>query len=423
MLAFCRFSIVFVMLFVCAGNITNSMLLKWGFRDDQKLDYAHSTSLVGMMNGDAPKPYVYRSSLPKAAKWLAEQLSPALQEKLYKSITHRDSLRNAYFTSVPGEFWVPTVALAYHVTYIAMLLSMIFALWIVYKLARLHGLEFGQSAGFLAAFSLIYPLTFQQGSYYYDFIEILGVLGACYCMLKRQMIACMLFVALFSFNKETFFLVPLALFVLHDRDVPLSKRLGWLALQLAFCLVSRQVIMSGYEANAGGFVEFHIWDNVKFWLSPKSYFVFYNLVAKGVFTPSLQNPLMLVPLVVFFRAAWRVTPTVYRHYFFAAFLPVFVLSMFFGYRDEVRNFSTAFPAIMLIALHGASRFGEIFSGSATPGPAPTPASAAAERSARALRPGGCRQLAHHDSSRIKRVREPHSSLAAKLSLPRKLVYN
>ncbi|WP_230685924.1 hypothetical protein [Burkholderia gladioli] len=45
--AFCRFAIVYVMLFVCAGNITNSMLLKWGFRDDQKGSFATSYSLSG----------------------------------------------------------------------------------------------------------------------------------------------------------------------------------------------------------------------------------------------------------------------------------------------------------------------------------------------------------------------------------------
>ncbi|AOR70197.1 hypothetical protein BBJ41_21745 [Burkholderia stabilis] len=362
--AFCRFAIVYVLLFVCAGNITNSMLLKWGFRDDQKGDFATSYSLVGMMNGDAPKPYVYRSSFPRAAKWMAEQLGPEKQDKLFKSIKRHDSLRNAYFTSVPDEYWTPVTALAYHLTYIAIVLSTLFALLLVYKLARLHGLSFGHAVGFLAAFSFVYPLTFQQGGYYYDFFELLGVLGACYFLLKKRMLACTLMIAVFSLNKETFFLVPLALFLLHERDVSMPKRVVWLVLQLGICVATRQFIMSGYSENAGGFVEYHVWDNLKFWVNPKSYLSFYNLIGKGIFTPSLENPLMLVPLAVFFRAAWRVTPKRYRSYFFAAFLPVLVLFIFFGYRDEARNFSVVFPAIVLIALHGANRFNVIFSGNA-----------------------------------------------------------
>ncbi|MCO1346874.1 hypothetical protein L0Z31_03585 [Burkholderia vietnamiensis] len=360
--AFCRFAIVYVLLFLCAGNITNSVLLKWGFRDDQKGGFATSYSLVGMMNGDAPRPFVYRSSFPKAAKWMVEHVSLATRDKLFHSITRHDSLRNAYFTSVPAEYWTPVVALVYHLTYIAIVLSTLLALFLVYQLARLHGLSFGHSVGFLAAFGFIYPLTFQQGAYYYDFFELLGVLAACYFVLTRRLLACTLVIAVFSLNKETFFLVPLALFFLHERDLALSKRIVWLAVQLGICAATRQFIMSGYGVNAGGFVEYHLLDNLKFWLNPRSYLSFYNLIGKGIFTPSLENPLMLMPLVVFFRAAWRATPARYRTYFLAAFVPVLVLFCFFGYRDEARNFSIVFPAIVLIALHGANQFTAIFCG-------------------------------------------------------------
>ncbi len=365
-LAFCRFSIVFVMLLVCAGNITNSMLLKWGFRDEQKVDYAHSYSLVGMMDGAAPRPFVYRASLAKAGKWLVTQLGEARRDTLYRSIVRHDSLRRAYFAGMPDAFWTPTVALTYHFVYIVTVLSTVLALLTVYQLARLYGLRFGEALGFLAAFSFVYPLTFQQGGYYYDFVELLGVFAACYFTLRQRMFACTLIVALFSFNKETFFLVPLALFFLQDRDASLARRVGWLVAQLALCAFSRHLIMQGYETNAGGLVEYHVLDNLRFWLSPSSYFAFYNLIGKGIFTPSLQNPLMLIPLAVFFRAAWRAAPARDRQYFLAAFLPVFALFVCFGYRDEARNFSVVFPAIVLIALHGATRFGEIFDGGAQP---------------------------------------------------------
>ncbi|WP_232440185.1 hypothetical protein [Burkholderia ubonensis] len=362
--AFCRFAIVYVMLFICAGNIINSMMLKWGFRDDQGGEFATSYSLVGMMNGDAPKPWVYRSSFPKAAKWLAERLDPDKQQKIYRSITRHDTLHNLFFAGVPSEYWTPAVAITYHLTYIAIVLSALFVLLLVYKLARLHGLNFGQSVGFLAAFSFIYPLTFQRGGYYYDFFEILGALGACYFLLRQRMVVCTLLIAIFSLNKETFFLVPLALFFLHDSNVALSKRFGWLAMQLAICFSTRHFIMSGYAANDGDLVIFQLWNNLKFWVNPASYLSFYNLIGKGIYTPSLQNPLMLVPLAVYFRAAWRNTPARYRRYFFAAFVPVLPLFMLFGYCDESRNFSVVFPAIILIALHGATRFDAIFGGRA-----------------------------------------------------------
>jgi hypothetical protein len=362
MLAFCRFSMVFVLLLVCSGNITNSVLLKFGFRDDHKLDgYAQSLTLVSMMEGSAPKPYVYRSTFAKVAKRAAQQLDPALKQKLFKSISRYDSLHHAYFSGVPDVYWTPVVAITYHLVYCFVVLSMTLTLWLVYVLARMHGLSFGHALGFLVGFSFIYPLTFQQGGYYYDFIELLGVFVACYFLLKRWMIACTLAIAFFSFNKETFFLVPIALFFLHQQGVPMRSRIGWLVLHLACCLVSRHLIMSGYEANSGGFVEFHAKENLLFWLNPASYMRFYNLIGKGIFTPSLQNPLILIPAIVFFRHAWQESGTRYRRYFLAAFIPLAILSALFGYADEARNFSLAFPAIVLVALNAASRFGQIFS--------------------------------------------------------------
>ncbi|APA87676.1 hypothetical protein BJG93_19595 [Paraburkholderia sprentiae WSM5005] len=167
-------------------------------RDDHKLDgYVQSLTLVSMIEGTAPRPYVYRSTFAKAAKYMAGQLNPALQHKLFKSISRYDSLHRSYFSGVPDSYWTPTVAVTYHIVYFFVVLSMALALLLIYKLARMRGLSFGQALGFLAGFSFIYPLTFQAGAYYYDFIEILGVFSACYFMLKRWMIPCTLAIAFF----------------------------------------------------------------------------------------------------------------------------------------------------------------------------------------------------------------------------------
>ncbi|SPB17830.1 hypothetical protein NOV72_05033 [Caballeronia novacaledonica] len=361
LLGFCRFCIVLVMLLICAGNVTNSVLLKYGFRDTQRAErYEETFSLVGMMNGTAPRPYVYRSTLAKVAKRGAEAIAPPVRDKLYRSISKYDSLRHAYFDGVPDALWTPVVAITYHLMYLATVLATIFILLIVYRLARLHDYRFGAALTFMAAFSFVYPLTFQQGGDFYDFPEMLGAFGAMYFVLKRRMILCTVFVALASFNKETFFLVPIALFFLHDKSVALNRRVGWLLLQLACCVIGRQYAMSGYAHNAGGFVEVHILDNLRFWIKPGSYFSFYNLVAKGVFTPSLQNLLIAIPLFVFFREAWKSAPRRYRRYFLAAVVPLLPLYACFGFGDEVRGLSLAFPAIALLAVGVAPRFTSIF---------------------------------------------------------------
>ncbi|MEM5367324.1 hypothetical protein V4C53_14975 [Paraburkholderia azotifigens] len=365
LLAFCRFSIVLVTLLICTGNITNSVLLKWGFHEDKNSANYHIT-LPEMMDGTARKPFVYRASFAMSVKWAVSRLAPDLQAKLYTQVTQHDAIRSQYFSRLPARYWTPVVAITYYITYFTVVAATISALWLIYLLARMHTLTFGQALTFVVAFSLFYPLTFQESAFYYDFLELSGLFAACFFLIRRHLLACTLCIAVFSFNKETFFLAPLALFFLHERDVSLRARASWLAVQLACCLATRHLITTGYDTNIGGTVELHLVENVRFWIDPKTYLSFWNLISRSVPTPSIQNPLVIIPLVIFLRAAWRFADTRYRHYLHAALWPLVVLFIPFGYRDEVRAFALAFPALTLIALHGASRFSQIFSSATEP---------------------------------------------------------
>lgn len=364
-LVFCRFSIVLVTLLICTGNITNSALLSWGFHEDQISENLQIT-FCEMIDGTARKPFVYRSSFPRGVKWVVSRLGPDLQTKLYTQVTQHDAIRRVYFSRLPDKYWTPVVAITYYVTYFTVVAAMFLTLWLLYCLACAHGLRFGQALGFVVAFSLIYPLTFQESGFYYDFLELLGLFASCFFLMRRQLLACTLCIALFSFNKETFFLVPLALVFLHEREVSLRARAGWLAVQLACCLASRHLITTGYDANIGSTVEFHLLDNVRFWINPQSYLLVWNIISLGVPTPSVQHPFIIVPLFIYFRAAWRHACARYRYYLHATLWPLVALFIPFGYFDEVRAFSLAFPALTLMALHGANRFTEIFSSATGP---------------------------------------------------------
>lgn len=361
-LAWCRFGIAFVLMMVYTGNITNSFLLKWSFRDDvQGLSSEPNFGLLHMMNGTSPKPFVYRSRLPQAMKHFAENLPAPSLDSLYRSITRLDSLHHAYFSKVPQQDWSPASALVFHLMYLFIVIATILMLWLIFRLARLHGLTYAEALGLVAGFGFLYPLTFQSGGYFYDFPELAGALLALYAFLKNRMLLTTLAIAVASLNKETFFLFPLALYALHPSERSLRSRLAWTALQTLLCLLSRHWLMSGYAQNPGGMVEFHLWDNLRYWFSPSSYFSFTNLVGKGIFTPSLQNPLLLVPLAVYFRACWQRAPMPHKRFLQAALLMLTPLFVLFGYQDEFRNLSLAFPAIILIAMQGAGRFSTIFS--------------------------------------------------------------
>lgn len=358
---FSRFAIVLLVVLVCSANISNSFLLRWGFKDRQPAEtYTHSFSLVGMMNGDAPRPFVYRSALPQGLKWVVQQVPTEQQERLFKSIKRYDSLRNGYFPGIPDAHWTPVVALTYHLTYLALTLACMGIVWLVYLLGRQQGLTWGQALGTAVGFSLLYPLTFQQGGYYYDFTELLAALATVHACLRRRWPLVLAFAWLGALNKETFFLVPVALAFLPIEGSDRRTRWAWLGLALAGCLLIRHLIMQAHAGNHGEMVQVHAWENLMFWLDPRSYLSFYNLAAKGILTPSIQNPLVLVPLVVFLRMAWRHSDAGLRRHALAAWIPLVGLYALFGYKDEVRALALGLPALLLVAMQGATRFEATF---------------------------------------------------------------
>jgi hypothetical protein len=347
---------------ICAGNISNSFLLKWGFRDNQDpANYAQSYALMGMMNGDAPKPYVFRSTIPQLLKKGVEKIDPEVQARLFKSITKYDSLRKSYFNGIPEKYWTAPVAISYHLMYLLVYWGIFVSLVFIYKISRFKGIDFAHSLGFVIAFSFFYQLIFQRGGYFYDFFEFLGLISSIYFCMKRRMLLCTITIGIFAFNKETFFLFPIALYFFNGAELKRSEKLAWLSIQLILTIAARIIITRGYEGNGGLDVETHFIENILFWINPVSYLSFYNSIGKGVFTPSIENPLISIPLLIYFRHSWIASERRLKLFFFASFFPVLILYIFFGYEDELRGFSLVFPSLLLISLNGVGKFSEIFS--------------------------------------------------------------
>lgn len=352
-----RVSILTLFILIATGNITNSLLLKYGFEDQAAHAGKHAT-FIEMMNGTAARPFVYRSNIAR----LDYRAASVMVHKWpwVANAAEGLALHRYYFTDVKASEWTSQIATAYTLMYFAIVVSTALGLFFVWRIARTRGLSYTQALAFICAFSFIFPLLFQRSVLFYDFIEFAGVFGACYFFLEDWMIPCTLVIALFSLAKETFFLVPVGLFFLHKDGVPMKKRLTWSALQLGICLISRYFIMRGFEHNSGSVVEFHLFDSIAFWMSPKYYLDLNNLIAPGIFLPRLENPLLLIPIALFGRRAWQLSERRWRRYFFATFLPLLVLFIPFGFGDMFRNFSLAFPAMTLIALSAAKELDAVF---------------------------------------------------------------
>lgn len=351
-MGFSRFVVVAVFILIATGNITNSLLMKFGFEDQPAHAIKHAT-FSEIMNGTAARPFVYRATLARLDKLASQEVLKRWPS--FPATAQVQHLHHVYFSDVKGTHWTPELATAYTLMYFMIVLSTAVGLLFVWKLARLRGLAYTQATGFMVAFSFIFPLFFQRSVLFYDFAEFAGVFGAVYFFLEDRLIICTLWIAAFAFVKETFFLAPFGLFFLHRDGTPIKKRLRWAIVQLALCCVARYFIMRGCGHNAGWIIEFHFWENIAFWLSPKYWLGFNNLIGPGIFLPQLENPLFLIPIGLFSRSAWKSSDPRWRRYFLAAFLPLLALFIPFGFADMFRNFSLAFPAMTLISLSFVSK--------------------------------------------------------------------
>lgn len=357
-IAFMRLAITLLLVLIASANITNSVLLRWGFKDRQPLDrYATSFSLVGMMDGTAPRPFVFRAQTAMVLKQLVLALPPEKVERLHRSITRYDSLRNAYFPGIPDEHWTPITSLTYHLMYLLVTLSVMGALWLIHRIGLQQGLSWSRSLGLTTTFSFVYPLTFQQGAFYYDFFELLAAVALVHGWWAGRFWQVGLAVALGSINKETFFLLVAALWWLTPTQAHQHRRWTWLMPMLLASLYARSVITE--TGTTGATVEQHLWANLTFWINPLSWLSFDNIAAKGVLTPSIQNPLLLIPLMTLLIAGWKNSPAPVRSHTTAIMAILLPLFLAFGYKDEFRALALAFPALIMLGTHATQEFASL----------------------------------------------------------------
>lgn len=345
------FSVLWIVLVACTANICNSFFIKWGFRDNSA--YA---SLDKIIDGSAYQPYVYRSMIPRLVDQAVSHIPPEKQEKLYQKIIASDELRNHFFHKLPASLWTPRLALDYHLLYGLVLLSTLLILVYLRKLFLVFSPNFSASLCAVILFSLMYPLTFKRGGYYYDFFELLGVTVSTYYFLTQRKLIGSMLLMLTAFNKETAFVSAFGLFFLHSKDTSLHTRVAYFALQISVCLWIRHWIIAPYTGNADSALHFHLLDNAKFWLNPLSYLKLSDFYTLGLFSPTIQHVLVLPWLCLWIWAGWQSLEGVYQRYVLGIFIPNLLLFLTFTTKDEFRNFSLSFIALYIVLIHGFAKF-------------------------------------------------------------------
>lgn len=346
-----RLGLLWLILAACTANVCNSFFTKWGFRE--KTTYV---SLESVINNTAFQPYVYRGSIPRLVDQAVSHIDEKTQLKLYQSITASDVLKNHFFNGVPAESWTPRLALDYHFMYALMMVAFLIILIYMRKIYLHFKQGFTGSLLAIILFSLLYPLLFNHGAYFYDFFELLGLTLSTYFFLKNHKFLASLILILTAFNKETAFVAAFGFFFLHEKDYPLNKRIFYFTFQIILCLLVRQWIMAPYANNTDSALHFHLIDNLIYWLNPLHYLKVVNVYGIGMYAPALENIFLISWLLIWVKFGWKNLSTKLKQFTLGIFIPNFMLFFTFGSRDEFRNLSLSLLAIYILLIHGFDSF-------------------------------------------------------------------
>jgi glucose uptake protein GlcU len=135
-------------------------------------------------------------------------------------------------------------------------------------------------------------------------------------------------------QKETSVLLVLVFVISQFRRMPANKIILVSTIMCSLWLVVRMLIMQEFDSNPGSVVQFHLFDHtLRLFAMPFTTGYFLAVVTF---------------LGVLISHGWKSKDEFLRWGFIAVFGPLFLLSLFFGYADELRQFYEAASFVALL---------------------------------------------------------------------------
>ena len=285
-----------------------------------------------MVYGKAYKPFVYRQLLPLMVRGLV-WLYPDNTATWLRTVIESISMVQAKFDR---SDWARALYPELITACLLMWLALIgFAYALIYLLRTFYRTSLAVERSVVLLAVGILPAFFDKCNYIYDFpLLFLFTLGLAF-LARRKMWWFSLVFVLGCVNKETTILLTLIFLIdcASDAQFGKMKYYLWLLFQAAAFFIIKIALFFAYRDNAGGTVEIHLMD--------------YNLGMVGTVGLETVIAIAAVGLAVFHD--WRMKPRFLRRSLWIA-IPLFVLTMLFGYIDEQRDFYELYPLILLLML-------------------------------------------------------------------------
>lgn len=337
-----------------AACVVSAFLSHWSL-----LDGAPRNSLRLFLDSQADRPFAYRllapaivrtadAALPEAARsFLANQLAPIL------FVRYVSPLENQYEAVMPGitaRAQVDWADAYYRRSYVLMVMLMVAsfagAMLLIHRAAGLMGADPFVASAVTLLYAVITPTMFLNGGYFYDFTEQLGAAALICCVLEARWLLALLALLLMQINKETGFLMVLFLAPYAWRSTHWRMVLPAM-LALLLCVTLGLWVRWAYAHLPGQPTEWHLAENLSFWLRLSSWTATEDFYSAGLALPRMT--------FLYFAAAslavgcWKSRgPALLSAA--SAFFVLLGLLLTMGSKDEFRNLSLALPLLVLLLI-------------------------------------------------------------------------
>lgn len=351
---------LFFAYFIAAAIVLQLFMSEFGFGDAK-----HSwLNFRRYLEHDAKRPYVYRALTPALTRAVSALVPSGIRYRIEHVETDApDSALAEKLREVRTIYnWRDTLTVerivAHGILFLCVLGSLFLLRYITHKVYEYPTL-FSDFAPVVA--SPFLALTFLNCGFIYDFPEILLALACLALLMNSKWLPYYLCFALACINKETAVFTVIYFLAIHAGSMPWKALARHVAMHVGLGSIIIVTIRVMFSGNEGSHAEFHLWQNLRFFSTPSTYFSFTDNYALLIPVPrsfNLLNVALFLPLLFL---GWHDKPLWVRRMFIGIMAVLTPLYIIWGVVDEIRVFYLALPAIYLLIIHTVYQCGTLVS--------------------------------------------------------------
>ena len=274
-----------------AASSFSGYFAKWAFQDGNA-----RASYVSMLTFQASRPFVYRQLIPELSKMIAKAIPESRRAEMVSRWQTYRPISSVYARAKDAD--IGTYSIEYHITYLLCFGFWLFALVILARICLDTTCDTFASLAAPLIFAQIYPILMTRGGFFYDPVEMFFLAASSLLATRGRLVALLLLTPVATLNKESFLFWLPCLWYLFPESLGTFKRSVGLGMAVVISGATYLLMKAQFSNNPGGAVEFHLLENLNFYLTPSSYFrreFTYGLALPG--GVSLINLALLAALI------------------------------------------------------------------------------------------------------------------------------